>query len=131
MGMVIQKDQAVEVKDDETVIITSAECDESVVLVTSKSKPFGFSPFSISLADVEKIKALCVKSGFPAKFIVTSADREELCFHSHESGTDKAVTAEKVVEKGKLALKLSVVKMKVKEIEDGKSKEEKQRELEL
>lgn len=130
--MVIQKDQAIEVKENQTVIIFSKECEESIILLASRSKTFGFATFVISLSDVDKIKGICRKSGFGGEYIIASADDlEDVYFYSAVAEGTTAVCAEKITEDGKLSLKLALAMMNVNKKHHDKEAEKEKVEIDL
>ena len=66
----IQQSMLVEIKNGQTAIVISRDCGETMVIVNNPRKAYGVEAHIVNETnDIDKIRDLCRKTGFPTDFI--------------------------------------------------------------
>ena len=110
LGNYVSRNDMIEVREDETVLVSSSNCDETVVIVTNSNKPFGLGVRVMNTGDGAQAKQICKRSGFSNKFVQIHLNKQrEAYFCTEKHTTGKALCVQEIEENGETHLKLCIV----------------------
>lgn len=69
-GNWIEKSMLVEIKNNQTALVISRECNETMVIVNNSKKAYGVESHIMNeVKDFDKIERICRRTGFPTDFV--------------------------------------------------------------
>lgn len=110
---IVKKDNLVEIKNNQTAIITSMTCDEYLIICNNKNLPYGAEIHKIDkIKYSEDVETKCIEAGLPAEFVYLNANGQGEVYVNMEcakSTLPSAIMVKEVEEDGKTSFKLCKV----------------------
>ena len=121
-GNNIDREHFIDIGEDETILVISEECNETMVLFTSPNAAFGIKGMIAQSSDPNVVATACKKSGLPKNIRFAQTNEEDeayFCTKDQEGGT--AICVKKLIENGEPHLKLCkvLINTQKEELENG------------